>query len=133
MKYPQKEFNSDLRKLIKNKEKVLTIFVKEYVKKKKPILMEEGLLLEAEFVIEGNDPFIPGYNSSISVCISESEGEPLDLHIIYIWECNCTFLGVPIGRWIPGSKITGELIDETVEEIEQELTLFLEELVSDCL
>ncbi|MED3965159.1 hypothetical protein [Niallia taxi] len=133
MKYPQKEFNSDLRKLIKNKEKVLTIFVKEYVKNNKPILMEEGLLLEAEFVIEGNDPFIPGYNSSISVGISESEGEPLDIHIIYIWECNSTFLGVPIGRWIPGSKITGELIDETVEEIEQELTLFLEELVSDCL
>ena len=133
MKYPQKEFNSDLRKLIKNKEKVLTIFVKEYVKNNKPILMEEGLLLEAEFVIEGNDSFIPGYNSSISVGISESEGEPLDIHIIYIWECNCTFLGVPIGRWIPGSKITGELIDETVEEIEQELTLFLEELVSDCL
>lgn len=133
MKYPQKEFNSDLRKLIKNKEKVLTIFVKEYVKNNKPILMEEGLLLEAEFVIEGNDLFIPGYNSSISVGIIESEGEPLDIHIIYIWECNCTFLGVPIGRWIPGSKITGELIDETVEEIEQELTLFLEELVSDCL
>ncbi|MGG0737620.1 hypothetical protein [Niallia taxi] len=133
MKYPQKEFNSDLRKLIKNKEKVLTIFMKEYLKKKKPILMEVGLLLEAEFVIEGNDPFIPGYNSSISIGINESEGELLDIHIIYIWECNCRFLGVPIGRRIPGSKITGELIDEAVEEIEQELTLFLEELVSDCL
>ncbi|WP_437833561.1 hypothetical protein ACQRXC_22020 (plasmid) [Niallia taxi] len=133
MKYPQKEFNSDLRKLIKNKEKLLTIFIKEYVKNKKPILMEEGLLLEAEFVMEGNDPFIPGYNSSISIGISESEGEPLDIHIIYIWECNCTFLGVPIGRRIPGSKITGKLIDETVEEIEKELTLFLEELVSDSL
>lgn len=133
MKYPQKEFNSDLRKLIKNKEKLLTIFIKEYVKNKKPILMEEGLLLEAEFVMEGNDPFIPGYNSSISIGISESEGEPLDIHIIYIWECNCTFLGVPIGRRIPGNKITGKLIDETVEEIEKELTLFLEELVSDSL
>lgn len=132
MKYPQKEFNDELRKQFKNKELVFTSFLKEYVREKKPVLMEEGLFLEAEFVIEGNDPFIPGYNSSITVGITESEGELLDIHIIYIWECTCSFFGVPIERRIPGSKISGELLDETVEEIAKELTLFLDELVSDC-
>jgi hypothetical protein len=38
---------------------------------------------------------------------------------------------MPIAKNIPGSKITGELLDETVQEVQEELMEYIEEILND--
>ena len=47
--------------------------------------------------------------------------------MINLWECNRYFLGMPISKKNPGSKIVGELLDESFEDIKLELKEYIEE------
>ncbi|MGM0838417.1 MAG: hypothetical protein ACQEV7_19985 [Bacillota bacterium] len=87
----------------------------------------KGLLLETAYDKEGDSPFLPGYRSALSIGISDNEGELIDLHTIVIWECERTFLGIPITKNIFGSKVTGMLLEESPSEITNECTEYLEE------
>ena len=49
--------------------------------------------------------------------------------IIKIWECDRYFLGLPISKNIPGSKIIGELLDESLVEVKEELKEYIKELL----
>ena len=79
----------------------------------------------------GNDPFKPGYSSTVSIGITEKGDELIELRIIKIWECERSFLGMPISKNILGSKINGELLDETLEEVKQELKEYIDEVLQD--
>lgn len=75
---------------------------------------------------------MPGYSSSVSIAIAERNKELIDIHTIKIWECERTFLGMPISKKIPGSNIIGELLDESLEEIREELKGYIiDEFLSD--
>ncbi|QGQ45920.1 hypothetical protein [Metabacillus sediminilitoris] len=86
---------------------------------------------DAGFDKVGDDPFKPGYSSSISLGISDNQGELIDFHSIKIWECERSILGLPISKNILGSKIKGALLDETLEEVKQELKEYIEEVLQD--
>ncbi|MED1603627.1 hypothetical protein [Alkalihalophilus marmarensis] len=128
MIFQEKDFTLDLKEKINSIEialyKLIEILLDEY----KPTFAKKGLEFNAEFDRIGRNPFQPGYTSSISIGISDDEKEELThLHTIKIWECERYFLGVPISKKIPGSKVTGELLDETYEDIELELKAFIVE------
>jgi hypothetical protein len=53
------------------------------------------------------------------------------LHIIKIWECDRYFLGLPISKNIPGSKIIGELLDESLVEVKAELKEYIDKVLVD--
>jgi hypothetical protein len=131
MKYQQKDFTSELMGKIKNTEQALKDHIEKLLSENKPVFAKKRLDFEAGFDIEGNDPFQPGYCSSISIGISDESDELTDLHIIKIWECDRYFLGLHISKNIPGSKIIGELLDESLDEVKIELKEYIEELLVD--
>lgn len=133
MKYLEKEFTNELKNTINQKETALKNLLENLVDENNPDFVKKGLVLYAEFERRGNDPFHPGYNSSIAIGISDKNDELMDLHNITIWDCDRYFLGLTISLKIPGSKVVGELVDESVEDLEIELKEYihdqLEELV----
>ncbi len=131
MKYALKDFNLDLKEKIASNEKALKDLIEKLSIEHEPFFSRKGMKLEAEFDRQGNDPFIPGYSSSISIAISDENGELTDLHIINIWECGRYFLGMPTSKNIPGSKIAGELLDDTFDEIQSELKEYIEEQLTE--
>src|SRR4051794_17480959 len=127
MKYVEKDFTLDLKEKIKNNEAAFKDLIEKLLNDYKPTFAKKGLNLDAGFDREGNDPFHPGYSSSISIGISDEGGDLTDLHIIKIWECDRYFLGIPISKNIPGSKIIGELLDESLSDIKLDLKEYIEE------
>ncbi|KZE69101.1 hypothetical protein AWM68_02215 [Fictibacillus phosphorivorans] len=89
----------------------------------------DQIKIEGSFDQDGEDPFQPGYASSISIGLLDETDELTDLHTIKIWECERTFLGVPVTRNIPGSKVKGELLDESVKEVKEEVRDFIKEFI----
>ncbi|ALC85266.1 hypothetical protein AM499_05125 [Bacillus sp. FJAT-22090] len=133
MKYQQKVFNVELKEMIKNIESTLKEHIERLLKENKSVFAEKNLDFDAGFDKEGNDPFKPGYSSSVSIGIADKSGELIDLHIIKIWECERSLLGLSISKNIPGSKIIGELLDESVEEVKEELKEYIEEVLNDVI
>ncbi|MGG3572779.1 hypothetical protein ABES80_09865 [Bacillus gobiensis] len=127
MKYLQSEFTPDLKEKINRTEEQLRAHLEKLVSEYKSVFTNKNLDFEAGIEIEGSDPFQPGYHSSISIGIADESNELLDIHIINIWECERYFLGLPISRNIPGSKIAGEFLDESFEDILMELNEYIEE------
>lgn len=127
MKYTQKQFTPELLNHIKQTEQSLGSMLEKITQLYKKKFRNIALQLESSLDREGTNPFDPGYRSSISIGISETGGDLLDLHTIVIWECQRTFLGLPTGKNIPGSKIIGELLEETIKEIKAELVEYLDE------
>ncbi|MGD7007281.1 hypothetical protein [Metabacillus sp. 84] len=127
MKYAEKEFTLDLKEKIKNNEAALKHLIEKLLNENKSVFKKKGLDFDAGYDRLGNDPFHPGYSSSISIGISDENGEPTDLYNINIWECDRYFMGMPISMKIPGSRIAGELLDESYEDIEVELKGYIEE------
>jgi hypothetical protein len=127
VKYHQKDFSAALREEIKNRELELKNLIERLMIQYKPKLAKKNVNIDASFDQEGEDPFKPGYDSAVSLGIADNIGEPIDLHIIKIWNCERSFLGIPTMKNLPGSKITGELLDETLEEITEELNEFISE------
>lgn len=134
MKYQQKDFTEELKIKIKNTESALKEHIEKLLKENKSVFAKKNLELDADFGKEGDDPFKSGYSSSVAIGVSDNtdkNGELIDLHIIKIWECERTLLGMPISKNIPGSKIIGELLDESVEEIKEELKEYIEEFLNE--
>ncbi|MBY6036682.1 hypothetical protein KUV80_08460 [Fictibacillus nanhaiensis] len=131
MKYTQKEFNAELMDHIENTELALIDLIESLTNPYKAIFEKKKINVEAEFYKEGNHPFEPGYRSAISVGISDASGELIDIHTVTIWECERSLLGMPISINIPGSRIIGDFLDESMEEIQAELTEFMKDQVED--
>ncbi|MEH7236451.1 hypothetical protein [Bacillus sp. JJ1562] len=131
MKYQHTDFSVELKEKIKNTELALKEHIERLLEENKFIFAKKNLDLDAGFDQEGIDPFVPGYSSSISIGIADKSGELIDLHMINIWECERSLLGMPILKNIPGSKIIGELLDESMEEIKEELKEYIEEVLND--
>lgn len=131
MKYHQRDFNDELKEKIKNTELALKDHIKRLLSENKSVFDKKNLDFDAGFDKEGDDPFQPGYGSSISIGISDESDEHIYLHIIKIWECDRYFLGLPISKNIPGSKIIGELLEESLVEVKEELKEYIEELLVD--
>ncbi|MFE1242879.1 hypothetical protein ACFW35_02015 [Fictibacillus sp. NPDC058756] len=127
MKYYQKDFSAALREEIKKRESEFKNLLERLMIQYKPLFAKKNLNLDASFDQEGDDSFKPGYSSAISLGIADDTGEPIDIHIIKIWNCERTFLGIPTVKKLPGSKITGELLDETYEGITEELNEYISE------
>ncbi|MBA9028573.1 MULTISPECIES: hypothetical protein [Bacillaceae] len=133
MKYQHKDFNVELKEEIKNTESTLKDHIKRLLKENKSVFAKKNLDFDVGFDKEGNDPFKPGYSSSVSIGIADKSGELIDLHIIKIWVCERSLLGMPISKNIPGSKIIGELLDESVEEVKEELKEYIKEVLNDVI
>jgi hypothetical protein len=134
MKYQQKDFTEELKIKIKNTESALKEHIEKLLKENKSVFAMKNLELDVDFDKDGDDPFKPGYSSSVALGVSDKtdkNGELIDLHIIKIWECERTLLGMPISNNIPGSKIIGELLDESVKEVKEELKEYIEEILND--
>ncbi|OOE14544.1 hypothetical protein [Fictibacillus arsenicus] len=131
MKYYQKDFSAALRVEIKKRELELKNLIEKLMIQYKPLLAKNDLNLDASFDQDGEDPFKPGYSSAISLGIADDTGEPIDIHIIKIWNCERSFLGIPTIKKLPGSKITGELLDETYEEITEELNEYFSDYLNE--
>lgn len=126
MKYEAKEFTIELKEKITHYELALKDLIANLITEHKSVFTKKGLKLDAGFDKEGDDPFHPGYSSSISIGISVESSELIDLHIIKIWECSRYFLGMPVSKKIPGSKIAGELVDESFADLKLELKEYIE-------
>ncbi|MDM5228230.1 hypothetical protein QUF73_19075 [Cytobacillus sp. NJ13] len=130
MKYLYKKFTSELKAQIHSIEKELKEQIEKLLRENKAVFSKKGLKLEAEFNQENSDVFQPGYRSSISLGISEKSGDLINLKIINIWECEYFFLGMPVSKKIPGSKLFGELLDESSQEITTELEEYIAEFLN---
>lgn len=131
MKYQQKDFDEKLKGKIINLEVVLKDYAEKLLSQNKSVFAKKELDFDAGFDKVGNNPFKPGYSSSISIGIADKNDELIDVHIIKIWECESSLFGMPISKNIPGSKIIGELLDESMEEIKEELKEYIEEVLED--
>ncbi|WP_413306023.1 hypothetical protein AA0X95_04915 [Bacillus sp. 1P10SD] len=134
MKYQQKDFTDDLKMKVKSAESALRGHIEKLLKEYKSVIARKNLAFEADFDQVDDDPFQPGYSSSVAIGLADKtdkNGELIDVHIIKIWECERTFLGMPVAKNIPGSKITGELLDETVKEVQEEIMEYIEDILND--
>jgi len=134
MRYQQKDFTQELKTKIQETEAALKEHSEILLRENKSIFENRNLEFYADFDIDGSDHFQLGYRSTISIGISdkiEPNGELINLHVIPIWECQRSILGLPISKNIPGSKITGEFLDESLEEIQEELKEYIEEFLSE--
>lgn len=135
MKYQQKDFNEELKIKIKNIELALEEPIETLLNENKSVFAKKNLKFTVDFNKEGDDPFKPGYNSSVTIGFSDKtveNGELIDLHIIKIWECERTLLGIPISKNILGSKVFGELLEESLEEIKEELKEYIEDVLAEA-
>lgn len=121
MKYSHREFSLRLLSEIKEIEQSLKEPIALLVEKYKPVFAEKNIDFDAGLEIEGENHFTPGYNSVVVMGITEEDGELLDLYMVTIGKCERTWLGMPVSKNIPGCKITGELVKESVKEVLLEL------------
>ncbi|MFP7474174.1 hypothetical protein SFC55_24600 [Niallia taxi] len=131
MKFQERDFTEELRGQIKNTECTLKDYIDSVLSEYKSVFASKSLDFDAGFDKEGNDPFLPGYRSTISIGIAEKNEELIGLHTIRIWECERFFWGMPVSKKIPGSKVIGELLDESFEEIKEELNEYINEFFAD--
>lgn len=129
MKYQQRDFDEGLKEKIKRTERVFNDYIDRLADEHASLFGKRDWEFEARFDQEGEDPFTPGYSSCLSIGIAEKGGELIDLHVIKIWECERSILGVPISKKVPGSKVTGEYLDESIEEVKAELREYVRELL----
>lgn len=133
MKYQQKDFTLELKTTIQQIESALKEFSEILLRKNQSIFAEKNLDFQASLDIDGYDHYQPGYCSTMVIGISEKavpNGELINMHLITIWKCHRTILGLDVSKNIPGSKIIGMLVDETLEELKEELEETIEEFLS---
>ncbi|MEH6988716.1 hypothetical protein [Cytobacillus firmus] len=131
MRIQDKDFTPQLKTKIEGIEQKLKEQGERLQTEYRTAFSKKGLKLESVFDQEGNDVFQPGYSSSISVGFTDKNGDLLDLKIIKIWECERILLGMPVLRKFPGSKVAGELLDESPEEIRIELKEYMDEILTE--
>lgn len=134
MKYQQKDFTQELKKKILEMESTLKEHSMILLRENKSIFENRNLEFNAGFDTNGSDHFQPGYYSTISMGVTDKNnptGELLNLHVITIWECQQNLLGLPVSKNIPGSKIIGELVEESLKEIKEEVKEYIELFLSE--
>ncbi|HWO95353.1 MAG TPA: hypothetical protein VNM45_03230 [Bacillus sp. (in: firmicutes)] len=129
MKYKAKELTINLKEKIANMEERLEMVSALLLQRYAPLFIEKNMELFIEFERSKKNPFEAGYESSISIAVTDENGDMIDFYRIPIWECERHFLGLPVLVKIPGSRITGELMDESEKEVEMEIAEHLEELL----
>ncbi|MBM6619157.1 hypothetical protein [Bacillus suaedaesalsae] len=129
MKMTQKHFTPELRSKIEHLETELNKLLIELFNKHESNFLNKGLKLEVSLEKEGEDYFEPGYHSSAALGVSEETVDLIDLHVIPIWKCELSLLGIPVSKKVVGSKITGELLDESIQEVKQEINEYLKEML----
>lgn len=82
MKYQQKDFTEELRKKIENTESALEKHTEKLLNDYTTIFTKKNLKFEADFDIEGENPFMPGYISSVAIVISDENGDINKLRVI---------------------------------------------------
>ncbi|MDX8290488.1 hypothetical protein SLL00_11830 [Metabacillus indicus] len=125
MHYTQEDFTEELLQTISSLEKELLDFSEDFLDKYDPELVRK-YKMEAEFELSGTHPFKPGYRSAVSVLIADEEDSML-IRTISIWSCTAHFLGIPVSAKIIGSKLVGELLDDSAEFVKNELRRFIRE------
>ncbi|KZE38919.1 hypothetical protein AV656_08440 [Bhargavaea cecembensis] len=131
MKYVELDFTPQLERTIRQKEETLEMLLKATMEKYRPQFEQKGMELDAELDRTKDELFEPGYESSLSLAVLDRDGELEELHFISIWACRRVFLGLWVNLPLPGSRITGELLDESEEEIRLELQEFLQEYLEE--
>lgn len=134
MKYQQKDFTQELKTKIQQMEYALKEHGVSLLRENKSVFDNRTLEFDAGFDANGSDHFLPGYCSTFSIGITDKinqTGELLNVHVITIWECQRSLLGLPVSKNIPGSKIIGELVDESLKELKEELKETIEEFLSE--
>ncbi|MCP2034861.1 hypothetical protein L1279_001848 [Planomicrobium sp. HSC-17F08] len=129
MRFRQKEFNESLKQEIHRKEMELTRYVESWLPRYQGLFLQEYKVLDAGITKEGMDPFEPGYSSALVVSICDDHGELIDLHNIPIWTCERLFLGLPVNQNLPGSRLVGDLLDESLQDIQEELQAYIEDFI----
>ncbi|MBX0314874.1 hypothetical protein [Planococcus glaciei] len=129
MRFRQKEFSESLKQEIHRKEMELTRYVESWLPRFQGLFLQEYEVLDAGIEKVGTDPFHPGYSSSLVVSICDDHGELIDLHNIPIWTCERLFLGLPVTQNLPGSRLSGDLLDENLQDIQQELQAYIEDFI----
>ncbi|WP_318614389.1 hypothetical protein [Priestia megaterium] len=130
MEYTAKQFTPQLEQHIHTVEKSMQELLKSIYAQYKEAFEKKRMEISVEVIREGENPFQPGYHATIQVGILEKD-EFLDSLFIPIWHCVRTFWGIRSSRKLPGSKITGELLEETEEEITKEVIRYLEMQLED--
>lgn len=129
MNYKEKEFTLDLKEEIVNIEQKLRNVSVQLLQKYTPLFVKKDMELFIELEKSKKDTFEIGYKSSILLEVTDAQGDMIDFYTIPIWECNRHFLGLPVSIKFPGSKVIGELIDESEKDIQIELREHLEEFL----
>lgn len=129
MRFRQKEFNESLKQEIHRKEMEIIRYVESWLPRFQGLFLQEYKVLDAGVEKDGTDPFQPGYRSSLVVSICDDHGELIDLHNIPIWTCERLFLGLPVTQNLPGSRLVGDLLDEDLQDIQQELQAYIEDFI----
>lgn len=121
MNYKEKEFTLDLKEKIINIEQKLRNVSVQLLQKYAPLFVKKDMELFIELEKSKKDTFEIGYKSSILLAVTDAQGDMIDFYTIPIWECNRHFFGLLVSINLPGSKVMGELIDESEKDIEIEL------------
>ncbi|MCP1399799.1 hypothetical protein CN988_26245 [Bacillus thuringiensis] len=129
MNYKEKEFTLDLKEKIINIEQKLRNVSVQLLQKYAPLFVKKDMELFIELEKSKKDTFEIGYKSSILLAVTDAQGDMIDFYTIPIWECNRHFFGLPVSINLPGSKVMGELIDESEKDIQIELREHLEEFL----
>lgn len=129
MKYKERDFTLELKEKIQCMEKEIERIPLELYKEYSHLYIEKNMELFIELIRYKEGPFETGYSSSISIDVLDEEGEMTEFYTVPIWECCNYFLGVPLQIRFWGSKLSGELVDESYCEIEEELKERLEEFL----
>ncbi|EOV9529252.1 hypothetical protein ACE41A_21700 [Bacillus cytotoxicus] len=129
MNYKEKEFTLDLKEKIVNIEQKLRNVSVQLLQNYTPLFVKKDMELFIELEKNKKDTFEIGYKSSILLEVTDTQGDMIDFYTIPIWKCNRYFLGLPVSINLPGSKIIGELIDESEKDIQIELRKHLEEFL----
>lgn len=98
MRFQYKDFTPQLKAEIEGIEQELKEQAERLLREHKVPFSKKGLMLEFAFDQQGIDVFQPGYSSSISAGFTDKSGDLIDLKIIKIWECEHSFLGMPIQK-----------------------------------
>ena len=131
MKYTEHDFTIELENKVKKIESDITEFLDHMLNENRPKFREKGLQFEAELDRSENHPFTPGYTSSITTAIFDDDEEYFELYTIPIWKCQRYFLGISTTKRIPGSKIVGELLEESINDIKLELNEYILEQLTE--
>ncbi|MBW5448113.1 hypothetical protein GE107_18815 [Cohnella sp. CFH 77786] len=130
MRLEHHEFTGTLKGKIMEAERKFAKLCEDLTLKYKPIAAMKQLDVEIQMFRDGHDSYIPGYRSEIALGVSRNE-VPLDTHVIVIWACSREFLGLPVKWNLPGSKVVGEFLDETFEQVALELEELLGTFLQD--